>query len=111
MKKEKCWECNGTYRHKMVDFSCYGIILGKFKAKVCDACGDKIFSEEVSDDIDNLAKEKGLWGLESKTKVGKVGNSLDIKVSNKIAKFLELKKGQEVNIHPESKKRLIMEVS
>ena len=111
MKKEKCWECNGHYKSKSVDFSVCGITLGKFKAKVCDACGDKIFSEDVSDDIDNLAKEKGLWGLESKTKVGKVGNSLDIKVSNKIAKFLELKKGQEVNIHPESKKRLIMEVS
>jgi len=108
---DKCWECNGTCSQKMVNFSVYGVSLGKFKAKVCGKCGDTIFSEEVSDEIDKIAKEKGLWGLESKTKVGKVGNSLDIKVANKIAEFLKLEKGKEVSVYPESKKRLIVEVS
>lgn len=111
MEKQKCWECSGTYDQKMVDFSVYGVSLGKFKAKVCSKCGDTVFSEETSDEIDKIAKDKGLWGLESKTKVGKVGNSLDIKVANKIAEFLELEKGKEVSVYPESKKRLIVEVS
>lgn len=107
----RCWECNGTYKHKMVDFSVYGISLGKFKAKVCDKCGDKIFSEEVSDQIDKIAKQKGLWSLESKTKIGKVGNALDIKLNTKISRFCSLKRGVDVNVYPESKKRLIVDIA
>lgn len=110
MENEKCWECNGTYKHRMVDFSVYGVSLGKFKAKVCNKCGDTVFSEEISDQIDKIAKQKGLWGLESKTKIGKVGNSLDIKISSNLSKFCDLKKGIDVSIHPESKKRLIVDI-
>ncbi len=75
MAKEKmaCWECDGSYKYRLVDFSVYGTSLGKFKAKVCDKCGDRVFGEEVSDQVDKIAKQKGLWGLESKTKVGQVG--------------------------------------
>ncbi|MCK4589587.1 MAG: hypothetical protein KAT77_04030 [Nanoarchaeota archaeon] len=107
----KCWECKtGKYSYKNVDFSVHGISLGKFKAKVCNKCKDTVFDEKVSDKIDALAKKKGLWGLESHTKVGKVGNSLDIKIAHKVAKFLELKKGEEVTIYPESKNRLIVDI-
>ena len=106
----KCWECDGVYEYKTVDFSIYGISLGKFKAKVCSKCGDTVFSEEVSNKIDHIAKQKGLFGLESKTKVGKVGNSLDIKVNRHVAQFMDLKKGEEVIIYPESKKRLIVDI-
>jgi len=106
----KCWECDGTYKEEMVDFSVYGTSLGKFKAKVCNKCGDKVFSEDVSDQIDKIAKQKGLFGLESKTKVGKVGNSLDIKVNNRLAKFLDLKKGEDVVVYPESKKRIVVDL-
>ena len=106
----KCWECNGTYRYKNVDFSVYGISFGKFKAKVCSKCQDTVFSEEVSDQMDAIAKQKGLWGLESKTKVGKVGNSLDIKIGQNISKFCDLKKGDTVVVHPERKKRLVVNI-
>ena len=113
MKKEnmKCWECDGNYKYKMVDFSVYGVNLGKFKAKVCDKCNDTVFSEEVSDQIDKIAKEKGLWGLEAKTKVGKVGNSLDIKISSRVAEFCNVKKGQNVTVFPESKNRIVVEIA
>ncbi len=110
-EKTKCWECNGTYEYKKTDFSVYGISLGKFKAKICDKCGDTIFNGETSDQIDKIAKQKGLWGLESKTRIGKVGNALDIRLSSKLAEFCELKKGLNVNIYPESKKKLVMEIS
>lgn len=111
MIKEKCWECDGNYKYKMVDFSVYGVSLGKFKAKVCDKCGDTIFNEDVSDQIDKIAKKKGLWGLESKTKIGKVGNALDIRLSNRISKFCRVKKGTDINVHPESPKRIIVDIA
>ncbi len=111
MEENKCWECDGIYKNKLIDFSVYGISLGKFRAKVCNKCGDTIFSEDVSNQIDKIAKQKGLWGLESKTKVGKVGNSLDIRINNKIVNFLGLKKGEDITIYPESKQRLIVDIT
>lgn len=111
MDKMNCWECGGKYKYKMVDFSLYGVSLGKFKAKVCDKCVDKVFTEEVSNQIDAAAKKKGLWGLETRTKVGRVGNTLDIRISSKIANFAQLKKGEEVTVYPESKKRLIVDIA
>ncbi|MBI2136127.1 hypothetical protein HYU06_03580 [Candidatus Woesearchaeota archaeon] len=106
----QCWECNGRYSYKMADFSVYGISLGKFKAKVCNKCGDKVFGEEVSGQMDKIAKQRGLWGLEAKTKIGRVGNALDVKISTKIAKFCELKKGREVSVRPEGKNKILIEV-
>ena len=94
----------------MVDFSLYGTSLGSFKAKVCSRCKDTLFAELASDRIDELAKQKGLWGLESKTTIGKVGNSLDIKISKRLAEFAGLKKGESVSVYPESRKRLIVQI-
>lgn len=113
MAKENmtCWECKGKYLHKMMDFEVCGVNLGKFKAKVCNKCGDTVFEEEVSDKIEVKAKQKGVWGLKAHTKVGKVGNSLDIRIADRIAKFLHLKKGTGVEVYPESRKRLIIELA
>lgn len=107
---KKCLECGGVYSEKMIDFSLYGISLGRYKAKVCNSCNDTLFNESESNKIDETAKEKKIWGLESKTTVGKVGNSLDIKISKKLAEFAGLKKGENVSIYPESRKKLIVEI-
>ena len=32
----------------------------------------------------DTAKKKGLWGLEAKTKIGRVGNAIDVKISKKL---------------------------
>ena len=55
-------------------------------------------------------KSKKLWGMEAKTKIGQAGSILDIRLPKKIIEFLNLKKGEEVSIYPESKKRLIVEL-
>lgn len=81
----------------------YGASLGKFEAEVCKKCGEELFSEEVSNQIDEAAKKKGLWGLEAHTKVGKAGDSLIIRVNKKIADFYGLKQGEEVTIMPKDK--------
>lgn len=52
------------------------------------------------------AKRKGVWGLSKKTKVGKSGNTLDIRLNKKIADFLKLRKGEEVLVEPIDKHSL-----
>jgi len=103
---ESICECGGVMIKKKVDFSMYGVSLGKFEAEVCSKCGEELFSEEVSKQIDEVAKKKGLWGLEAQTKVGKAGDSLIIRVSKKIADFYGLKQGEEVTVAPKDKGEL-----
>lgn len=109
---EKCYICEKGYLKKQkVDFLLYNENLGKFEAEVCDNCSEKFFSEETSAKIDEKSKELGLLGLEAHTSVGVAGNSLDIRLNKNIAEFLGVKKGSLVNIYPESKKKLIIEIS
>lgn len=107
---KKCWECGEKIVHKKVDFSLYGVSLGKFDAEVCLKCGEEVFTEEVSKQIDNAAKESGLWGLEAHTKVGRTGDSLMIRVNKNLVKFLDLKEGEEITLYPQNKKKLIVEI-
>ncbi len=109
MKNEDvCWECKGNMKDKHVDYYLYGIKIGNFPAKVCEKCNETYFSEETSKKITKITKQKGLWGLQAKTKVGQVGTTLDIRLPKKIIEFLNLKKGEEVTIYPESKNKLVM---
>lgn len=77
---------------------------------MCQKCGEICFSEEESRKIIAKTKELGLWGLESKTKIGKVGDALDIRLSRKLEKFMKLKKGREVFVKPEGKNKILIEV-
>lgn len=108
MIRRKCDECEGRIAIRKTDFTLYGVSLGKFPAEVCMKCGEKVFTEDVSDLIDKAAKEQGLWGLGTKTTVGKVGDSLDIRINKKIADFVGLQKGQTVLIHPEGKNKIVI---
>jgi len=95
---------------KKVDYSLFGVSLGKFPAEVCAKCGETCFDEETSRKMTKIAKEKGLWNLETKTKVGKVGDALDVRFNKRLIEFLNLKKGEEVTIYPESKNKVIIEI-
>ncbi|MBI3033735.1 hypothetical protein HYY72_01100 [Candidatus Woesearchaeota archaeon] len=108
MIRGKCDECGGKIVAMKTDFSLFGVSLGKFPAEVCTKCGEKVFTEDVSDEIDKVAKEKGLWGLGVKTTVGKVGDSLDIRINRRIADFVGLQKGQTVLVHPEGKNKIVI---
>ena len=68
------------------------------------------FSEGVSKKMTKKAKEKGLWGLQAKTKVGQAGTTLDIILPKKIREFLNLKKRKEVEIYPEGKNKLVISI-
>ena len=103
MIRKKCEECGGRIIRKKIDFVMYGINLGKFPAEVCQKCGEEVFDEEVSDQIEVIAKKKELWGLEAKTKVGISGTTLDIKFPQKLIRFFGLEKGKEAVIKPKDK--------
>lgn len=65
---------------------------------------------QASDAIDAKAKELGLWGLEKKGKIGYSGNSLIVRIPKRVAEFMKLKKGEDIVIKPEDKRRLVIEV-
>jgi len=107
---KKCYMCNeGKLEKKKVDYLLLDENLGKFEAEVCNKCGEQFFDEKEDLEITKKAKEKGLWGIMAKTKIGQAGSTLDIRLPKKIIGFLNLKKGEEVLIYPEGKKRLIVE--
>ncbi|MBI2130977.1 YgiT-type zinc finger protein [Candidatus Woesearchaeota archaeon] len=109
--KDKCYICEtGNLNKLKVDYFLYGTSLGKFDAEVCDKCGETFFDEKVSKKMTEIAKKKGLWGLQAKTKIGQAGTALDIRLPKRIIDFLNLKKGKEVEIYPEGKNKLIITV-
>ena len=108
----KCYICEkGNLTGKKIDYSLYGKNLGKFNAEVCDKCGETFFDEVVSKKMTQIAKKKGLWGLQTKTKVGQAGSTLDIRLPKKIINFLNLKKGEEVDIYPEDRNKLVISIN
>ena len=60
--------------------------------------------------MSEIAKKKGLWGLQTKPKIGQAGTTLDIRLPKKIIEFLDLKKGKEIEMYPEGKNRLVISV-
>lgn len=110
MIRKKCEECNGKIIHKKIDYMLLGENLGKFPAEVCTSCEEIVFDENISEQIDEVAKKRGLWGMQARARIGKVGNSFNVIINSKIAKFLELKKGEEVTIYPENRKKLVITV-
>lgn len=105
----KCYLCEkGGLKEKKIDYELYGVLLGRFNAEVCNACGETFFDEKVSKKMTELAKEKGLWGLHATTKIGQAGSTLDIRLPKKIINFLNLKKGKEVTIYPEGKNKMVI---
>ena len=108
----KCYLCEkGNLKKKMVDYNLYGVNLGKFNAEACEKCGEIFFDEQTSKKRTEKAKKEGLWGLNANTKTGQSGSTLDIRLPKKIIEFLNLKKGEEVDIQPEGKNRLVITIN
>ena len=99
----KCIMCGGTTSKKTAEYKEFGISLGDFKADVCEKCGETFFDEKTAELIQQKSKQMGLFGLAKKAKVAEVGNSVAIRIPKEIAEFLDLKKGKEVTLLPESK--------
>ena len=106
----KCILCNGNLEQKQVEYSEFGISLGKFDALVCKKCNETFFNEDIVDKIQIKSKELGLFGLSKKTKVAQVGNSLAVRIPKEIAEFVHLKKENEVKITPKDPNKIEIEI-
>ena len=103
----KCTNCRmGNCEKKRIPYIFLGETIGKFEALVCNHCGETLFEPAASDKIEAEVKRRGLWGLRARSKISEVGNALDVRVPKSLAKFLSLKKGQEVILEPIDKNRL-----
>ena len=106
----KCPICEkGILKKGKIKEYMFGIYLGEFPAEICTKCNESFTDSETMKSIEEIAKKKGIWGLEKKTKITKTGNSLAIRIPKEIADFLKFKEGEEAYIHPENH-RLIVEL-
>jgi ribosomal protein S27AE len=106
----RCPACGeGSLRKKRVHEEMFGVDLGVYEAEVCDSCGESFMSATSMDKIEARAKELGLWGLASKVKVGKSGNSLVVRIPAALARYLRMRSGQEVLVAPDRANRLVLE--
>ncbi|MBI2138271.1 AbrB/MazE/SpoVT family DNA-binding domain-containing protein [Candidatus Woesearchaeota archaeon] len=106
-----CQICEkGKLVKKDVPYEVYGAALGTFPAEVCTSCGEQWFSEGTAKKIEELEKEKGLFGRAKQSKIGYSGNSLIVRIPKEMAKAMGLKKETPITIHPEGKNRITIEV-
>jgi len=106
----KCPICEKGYLKKgTIDKVMFGVNLGKYPAEVCSKCNESFVDSKSMQKIEDAAKKKGIWGLGTKTKITKTGNSLAVRIPKKMVDYLKLKNGKEAYIHPEGK-NLVIEV-
>lgn len=106
----KCYICkNGELKKVTLPYKLYGEHLGDFEGEQCNKCDEVFYSEETSRKMTKAAKAKGLWGLNAESKIGQSGTTLDVRLPKRIIEFMNLKKGGQVKIYPEDKRKLIIE--
>jgi hypothetical protein len=87
----------------------YGVDLGTYEGEKCSECGETFLQPDEVRRSEEKAKELGIWGLESRVKIGKSGHSLIIRIPTRLAEFMKLKKGEDLCIFPEGENKLILE--
>lgn len=88
----------------------FGVDLGEFEAEVCPACGESFLTEAAMEELERRARDAGVWGLGQKLKVTKSGNSLVLRIPADLAKFLKLRAGTEVFVHPEGEDSIVVDI-
>jgi len=106
----KCPICEkGELKKERIKEQMFGVYLGEFPAEICGECGESFTDSGTMKKIEIIAKKKGIWGLGSKTKIARTGNSLAVRIPKRLADYLRLREGEEAYIHPE-KNKLIIEI-
>ena len=104
----KCPICQeGILKKGKIKEYMFGIYLGEFPADICSKCKESFTDSDTTKKIEEIAKQKGIWGLSAVTKITKTGNSLAVRIPKKIADYLKLKNGKEAYVHPENNKLII----
>ncbi|MGP8072663.1 MAG: hypothetical protein ACLPZM_05995 [Thermoplasmata archaeon] len=89
----------------------FGVDVGTYNGEVCDNCGESFLGSKAMDALEARAKELGLWGLGTKVKVVRSGNSLVVRIPAPLARYLKIKSGQDVMVTPDKQKRLVLELA
>jgi hypothetical protein len=89
----------------------FGVDLGTYDGDVCDNCGESFLGSEAMKGLEDRAKELGLWGLGTKVKVVRSGNSLVVRIPASLARQLKIKAGQEMMVSPNKDKGLLLELA
>jgi hypothetical protein len=109
---ERCPVCGkGSLRPAKVHEEMFGVDLGDYDGEVCDRCGESFLTKNSMDQIEARAKARGLWGLATKVKVVRSGNSLVVRIPSPLARYLKLRNGQEVLVAPDKERRLVLELA
>ena len=108
---KKCPICgSGKLEKGEVEEEMFGISLGRYEAEICDTCGESFVDEANMREIEQKAKELGIWGIGKKIKVVRSGDSLVIRIPAGIAKLLNLQEGKEIFLYPEGTTKLAVEI-
>jgi hypothetical protein len=109
---DRCPVCGkGSLRPSPVREEMFGVYLGTYSGEKCDNCGETFLSSRGMGAVEARAKELGLWGLASKVKVARSGNSLVVRIPSPLARYLKIKSGQEVMVSPDKERRLVLELA
>ena len=106
-----CPMCGSKLKKGRVKEEYLGHVLGEFEGFTCTKCGETLLGEESVKKAQEKAKELGLFGLAERTTVAKSGNSLSVRIRKKVADYMGLIAGAEVIVHPEGKKKLVVELA
>lgn len=70
---QKCSSCDGEITIKKVPYSYHNqTYFGDFEAEICQKCGKVYFTEDSFKAIEQIAKNRGLWGLWSRNMLNPV---------------------------------------
>ncbi len=104
------WE-GGAFGPSESGRRCSESLRGSYDAEVCDECSEVFFTADSVDKIEARAKELGLWGLASRVKVARPGNSLVVRIPSPLVRYLKLRSGREVLGAPDQKHRRVLDLA
>ena len=100
----------GRLRRGKVREQMFGVDLGEYPAEICESCGESFVDSEAMKKIETRAKAMGLWGLAKKVSIAKSGNSLVVRIPADLARFLQLKGGEDALVRPEGRAKIVVEL-
>jgi len=94
-----------------MDFFDGSVMVRDVNGFYCSECKEELFDSKEGDKIfEKVSKLNVIRPFESRKKIAKVGNSFAIPVSKEIADYLQIKKGEDIQIKVQNRNRLIIDL-
>lgn len=104
----KCPKCSVEYEKEKTDYEQFGIIVKDLEALQCPKCGDKVFT---GDQVDRI--QQSIWNLAPKIrikrKVTRAAGKPTIYLPEDIIRDAKVKIGDEVYIYMQDRRRIVIE--